>query len=126
MVGSDREPLVFRAGSMLSGAADLAAGPMWAEAGRELLASWQGDPAIMPFSQMHGHSAVINWRSHRFLAESRTLIRTSFDPGRRHVTTRVGSQLVVGIDPVLGRRAGFAWAPLVLQRATVVVPGWIG
>ncbi|MDQ1692412.1 MAG: hypothetical protein QOD87_2520 [Pseudonocardiales bacterium] len=126
MVGSDREPLVFRAGSMLTGAVDLAAGPLWAEAGSELLASWQGDPSIMPFSQVHGHSSVIDWRSHRFLAESRTLTRTSFDPGRRHVTTRVGSQLVVGIDPVLGRRAGFGWAPLVLQRASVVVPGRIG
>ncbi|MGX7678115.1 metallophosphoesterase [Jatrophihabitans sp. DSM 45814] len=118
MVGTATEPAVLRAGEMLNGVIDLAAGPLWAAAGTELLPSWQH--VSMPFSQVHGHSTVLDWRSGRRYASPNALGDTDFDFDRRHSTTRFGDRQIVGIDPVLGARAGVKWAPLVLGSAVVV------
>ena len=54
---------LWRAGAMLGGGPpDLTAGPMWAEAGAELAASWVADEVLgvrMPFAQVLGHSSVV-------------------------------------------------------------------
>ena len=55
-----REEVLFRAGHLLRGRrGNRAAGPIWAAAATELVPSWL--PGTMPFSQVHGHTSIIDW-----------------------------------------------------------------
>lgn len=109
MIGS-REDLIFRPGQMLGGGrANLAAGPLWASAPSELLPSWL--EMWLPFSQLHGHSALFDWGRDRFVAGPEIVERTVLDRGRRHETTSLDRGRIVGIDP------GHGTAPVAPWRA---------
>lgn len=115
---------VWQAGAMLGGGApDLAAGPMWAEAGAELAASWVADETLgvrMPFTQVHGHSSVVVvQRGEPLLRAPELRDRIQFQQADRHVAVDVAGGLLLGIDPGFGRTAHDRWAPLLFPDATV-------
>ena len=115
---------LWRAGVMLGGGApDLSAGPLWAEAGSELAASWIADEALgvrMPFTQVHGHSSVVTYqRGEPLLRAPELRDRIQVQQADRHVAVAVAGELLIGIDPGFGRRAHSRWAPLVFADATV-------
>ena len=115
---------LWRAGAMLGGGApDLAAGPMWAEAGAELAASWVADEVLgvpLPFTQVHGHSSVVGYeRGEPVLRAPELRDRIQLQRADRHVAVSVADGLLLGIDPGFGRTAHSSWAPLLLPDATV-------
>lgn len=103
-----------RPGRLLGQRVDLRAGPLWADAAHELLPSWLDRP--LPFSQVHGHSSLVDWETleSRTSAEVRHL--TEIDPQSKHEETRLTGGRIVGVDPGHGSRARTPW------RAWVVGP----
>lgn len=115
---------LWRAGAMLGGGApDLSAGPMWAEAGAELAASWVADEALgvqMPFTQVHGHSSVVGHeRGEPVLRAPELRDRIQVQRADRHVAVTAADGLLLGIDPGFGRTAHSRWAPLLFPDAVV-------
>lgn len=109
--------LVYRAGEMLIGEVDLAAGPLWASAYHELVPSWL--PAVAPFHQVHGHSTMVNWQSRRPWGRALPT-NVELDFAKRHSVASVpGGKIIVGIDPGNGRKPHPGWAPLVFPGAAV-------
>lgn len=112
-VRRDAEAL-FRPGVMLTGDINPRVGPIWADAGSELLPSW-GETRL-PFGQVHGHSSLLDWTTGSWngvLAETRE--RTLLDLVACHETTMLNGGSIVGIDPghSSGPRARWhAWEPL--------------
>ncbi|MBO3142024.1 metallophosphoesterase [Dermatophilus congolensis] len=106
----DNSACLFRPGVMLTGRVDLTAGPLWAEAGRELITSWEGNQ--MPFSQIHGHSSLIDWDGGAWRAHKEIVARTLLDLAACHETTLMASGFIIGIDPQHGatpRQRWHAW-----------------
>ena len=121
----ERDPAaLWRAGAMLGGGPpDLSAGPLWAEAGAELAASWVADEVLgvrMPFTQVHGHSSVVTYaRGEPLLRAPDLRDRIQVQHADRHVAVDVADGLLLGIDPGFGRSAHSSWAPLLFADATV-------
>ncbi len=118
-----RPGVVFRPGLMLDGSlAKGAPGPVWAEAAREVWASWAGHH--MPFHQIHGHTAPYYFRGQRWHPEVPESLRehATLYEQERHVWWTDGDHRIVGIDPGLGMkpRAGDL-VPLSLCDAWVTV-----
>ncbi|MGY1858028.1 metallophosphoesterase [Modestobacter sp. SYSU DS0290] len=115
---------LWRAGTMLGGGEpDHSAGPVWAEAGAELAASWVADEPLgvrMPFSQVHGHSSVVVFdRGEPLLRAPELRDRIQLQRADRHVAVSAAGGLLIGVDPGFGSRAHRQWAPLVLPDAAV-------
>ncbi|MHA3700616.1 metallophosphoesterase [Jatrophihabitans sp. YIM 134969] len=116
----DHPDVLFHAGTVLGGGApDPVAGPVWASAGEELVPSWLAASVPMPFDQLHGHSAMTDWRRGRVHAASEIVALTTVDRERAHEITRAGQRLVVGVDPRHGRKAHRGWEAFVLDNAVV-------
>jgi hypothetical protein len=120
---SDPQALWATGHMMRAGEANHCAGPMWAEAGHELYASWLGVERAgrpVPFGQVHGHSSAYDWASHAWRCHPEVAAR--FVPVRRHRHLRgvIGSHLFAGVDPGWGRSVAGSWAPLVFTGARVV------
>lgn len=101
-----------------------AAGPIWAEAGFEVYASWLAVERAgrrVPFGQVHGHSSAYDWATRAW--RCRPDVAARFVPVRRHRHLRgvLGSQFFAGVDPGWGRTVAGSWAPLVFPGARVVV-----
>lgn len=80
---------------------DSLAGPLWASAAREVWPSW-ADQA-MPYTQIHGHSAIRIWAAGRSAHGVDELCETlEFDNERRHARWRPqpGGGELVAIDPM--------------------------
>lgn len=107
---------INRAGRMLNlGRFPIAAanaGPIWAEAGVELLPDWIVHRDL-PFDQVHGHSSAFDWFRGR-LRNPDIADHCDIDRASRHVVVRSGDHTVTGIDPGLGRDGHARWSPLVL------------
>jgi prepilin-type processing-associated H-X9-DG protein len=121
--GTDPAAL-WRAGAMLGGGPpDLTAGPMWAEAGAELAASWVAEQVRgvrMPFTQVHGHSSVVGHeRGEPVLRAPELRDRIQLQRDDRHVAVSVAGELLIGVDPGFGRTAHSNWAPLLFADAHV-------
>lgn len=94
---SDSKEL-FRGGTLLTGSKpDHRAGPLWAQTNRELLPSWLG--LRLPFSQVHGHSSLYDWKRREWRADGPIAHHTTLDPVRAHETTWLPGGYIVGIDP---------------------------
>lgn len=86
---------LFRTGSMINRKRpSIAAGPLWAEAGRELVPSW---------------------------FETRIIHITSADPQTRHEVSRLGGGAIIGVDPCHGQEAAPVSAAWVSDRIGAVV-----
>jgi hypothetical protein len=95
-------------------------GPLWAEA-PEVYGSWLDERVPLPFSQIHGHSAIVNFASRAWLCEDRIRRRSTVDWQARRTVTRLPSGSFVAVDPKHGRTGAGLWSPLVLAEATVLV-----
>ena len=113
-------------GAMLGYQVNLAAGPVWAEAGTELLQSWalaqdppqqwaeRGHVAVAcPFDQVHGHSSAWSWYDDRWLCPDELTHVITVDKGRRHVTGTIAGTRFTGIDPGHSKQAAPSFEPIV-------------
>ncbi|MCW2524884.1 MAG: hypothetical protein JWO63_3219, partial [Frankiales bacterium] len=113
------EGVLFYAGQMLGGGApNLTAGPVWAAAGSELIPSWVGGRPV-PFSQLHGHSRVIDAKGRvRSSAAVARLMRADREAGHEYATVSGGR--IIGVDPGHGRRPHTPWAAYVTLGQVLV------
>ncbi|GAA2486188.1 metallophosphoesterase [Winogradskya humida] len=95
-------------------------GPLWAAAGSQLYPSWQEGGRPVPFGQIHGHSSVVDFNTRTWRCGERLRERTEVDWEARHTVTRIGGSRFVGVDPKHGTTGAPAWAPLVLEGATLL------
>ena len=108
--------IAFRSGIIETGLLDTAAGPCWAEVNGEVYSPWitHGREQTIPFSQVHGHDAPIDWGMGVFWASATDEIkaRCLVDPFTRRTETELGPGLVgrpavgVSVDWKLGAKPG--------------------
>jgi hypothetical protein len=99
------------------------AGPLWADAGWGLCEPWlayHASGALVPFSQIHGHSAIVRYHDGSWRAPGRVRQRATVDWISRQVRVRVGGRVFIGVDPKHGEDGAPTWHPLVLDSATVL------
>jgi hypothetical protein len=112
---------LFSSGHMLGvGKRNLRAGPLWASAPFELIPSWAYSGARLPFSQVHGHSSVINWSTGELADGFVHSNAMSFDFDASHEFARMGATRLIGIDPGHDEVPHLPWRALVLDGAQVV------
>jgi hypothetical protein len=95
-------------------------GPLWAEA-HAVYGSWLDERLPLPFSQVHGHSAVVDFSRRVWLCEDRVRRRSEVDWEARRTVTRFAGGGFVAVDPKHGRYGADRWAPLVLAGARLLV-----
>jgi hypothetical protein len=114
-----REDLLFRTGQMLGGGrGEPAAGPVWAATSTELVPGWLA--TAMPFSQVHGHASVFDWRSRQYRATDEIARLTSVDEAAKHETVTVGGGRIIGVDPGHGDQARQPWKSWEVDGAVVM------
>jgi hypothetical protein len=94
-------------------------GPLWAEAST-VYGSWLACTDPVPFSQVHGHSSIVDYRGRRWTCQDRIRHRSTVDWAARHTTTRMHGARFIGVDPRHGRTGAPQWAPLTLPGATLL------
>ncbi len=108
------------------GAVHRSTGPLWADAGWELCEPWlefHAAGGLVPFGQIHGHSAIVRYPDRSWRAPGRVRQRATVDWTARLVRVRVGGRLIIGVDPKHGTDGAPTWQPLILDGATVLSPG---
>ncbi|SHG95882.1 Calcineurin-like phosphoesterase [Jatrophihabitans endophyticus] len=113
------DDVLFAAGQMLGGGkADHTAGPVWAAAASELVASWLG--VELPFGQVHGHSTVMDWKHDRLRGEDEVTTLVTVDgEAAVEIVTMPGGR-IVGVDPGHGAKPRTPWRAFVLDDAEVL------
>jgi Calcineurin-like phosphoesterase len=109
--------LTLREGRMTTGITDLAAGPLWAQAGAELLASWDRTADAPHLNQIHGHATTRAWSQERWWPGADAIInRGDVHPDHiaRRELARIGNRLIWGIDPGHEHTPAPQWQPLVI------------
>jgi hypothetical protein len=109
------QDVLFHAGCMLGGAPDFTAGPLWASAASELVPSWLRAGTPMPFSQVHGHSRVVDWRRKELRCDDAVAAVTTADLAAAHAVAAVPGGRIVGVDPGHGRKPHRPWAAFVIE-----------
>jgi hypothetical protein len=110
------DDVLFSFGQMLGGGdPNYSAGPVWASAAGEVIPSWLHANRPLPFSLVHGHSSVANWRRRGFDAEREIGELMSVDLERAHATATLPGGRIIGIDPGHGRTPREQWQALVLS-----------
>jgi hypothetical protein len=110
---------VARPGMLLGDQQSQHAGVFWADAARELIASWATHD--LPFNQAHGHSVPWDYYRHNWKLPAPRSLDRYVDEDKRHVTTKIGNMAIVSIDPCLGKRGTASFKPLVLAGAAHVL-----
>jgi len=95
-------------------------GPLWAEAGPDVYESWLHADQPPPFSQLHGHSTIVDFGRRAWVCGERIRQRATVDWVARHTFTRISGARFVGVDPRHGRAGAPQWAPLVFEDATLL------
>lgn len=114
------DEVLFSAGQMLGGGdADLSAGPVWAATASELVPSWLR--TVLPFSQIHGHSTVVDWKRGKLRCPKDIANLVTIDKAAAHETVTLDGGRIIGVDPGHGRRPHRRWRAWVLADATVEV-----
>jgi hypothetical protein len=112
------EDVLFYAGEMLGGGEpNLSAGPVWAATSSELVPSWLRAGSRMPFSQIHGHSMIVDWRRRALRGDFAD--RLTVDEDAAHEIVAVPGGRIIGVDPGHGRQAYRPWRAFVVEHATV-------
>ncbi|MBO3741688.1 metallophosphoesterase [Actinoplanes flavus] len=93
-------------------------GPLWVEP-PELYGGWLA--GWMPFSQIHGHSAIVSYEHESWMCEERIRQRSTVDWVARRTQTRVGGGRFIAVDPKHGRTGAVRWSPLVIENAELLV-----
>lgn len=114
------DDVLFHAGEMLGGGEpDLSAGPVWAGTATELVPSWLGAGRPLPFSQIHGHSMIVDFRRRQRRGDERMAEMMTIDEHAAHETVTMPGGRIIGIDPGHARRPHRPWQALVIENATV-------
>ncbi len=109
--------VTLRPGRMITGTTDLAAGPLWAQAGAELLASWDRSSDAPYLNQIHGHTTVRGWSQERWWPGAAAIIHRGdlvADQAARQELALIGDRLIWGIDPGHSESPATTWQPLVI------------
>ncbi|GAA2982789.1 metallophosphoesterase [Actinokineospora diospyrosa] len=114
---NERPALIWEVGAH---GRDERAGPLWAESGAALHEPWMAYPGVVPFGQVHGHSALVRYTDRQWRCAGRVRQRATVDWDARHVRVRVGGRVFLGVDPCHGKSGAETWEPLVLEGATVL------
>ena len=110
------DDVLFHPGQMLGGGdPDPGAGPVWAAAATELAPGWLATTS--PFSQVHGHSGVVDWRRNVLRCSPEVAELVTVDPDAAHESVAVPGGRIVGVDPGHGRRPHHPWRAFVLEDA---------
>lgn len=121
-------PVAWRQGGMTTGAVDLAAGPIWARAVREVYASWvlhdqsEQAAAVPVFAQAHGHTTAFHWRRGRWRLAAEELPPEAWlraDERRKITRVQIGQRVYFGTDPDAGVAPATVSVPLVLPLAAL-------
>ena len=108
------DDVLLRAGTMLQGRRpDRSAGPIWAATGTELIPSWMG--VVLPFSQLHGHTSMVDWTRGQVRASAAIARLTRVDREAKHETTRLSGGRIIGVDPGHGSEPQRPWRSWVVQ-----------
>jgi hypothetical protein len=115
------DDVVFHAGEMLGGGRpNFTAGPVWASAAQELVPSWLDGGHPLPFSQVHGHSMVVDWRRNK-LNSSRAVAKVmTLDTAAAHETATLPGGRIVGVDPGHGRTPHHPWRAFELTGTVLI------
>jgi hypothetical protein len=97
-------------------------GPLWAEAGSDVYPSWLENGRFMPFTQVHGHSSIVDFDRRVWRCGERVRQRSTVDWTARHTFTRAAGGRLIGIDPKHRRVGAPEWSPLILRGAELLVP----
>jgi hypothetical protein len=92
------------------------AGPIWASTSRELIPSWNG--IALPFSQIHGHDSLIDWRTRSTRSTRHSSMRVFADYGAKHEVIELGGGRIIGVDPCHQSIPSSAWRAFVIESAT--------
>lgn len=109
--------VTLREGRMTTGITDPAAGPLWAQAGAELLTSWDGTPDAPHLNQIHGHTTVRGWSQERWYPGAADIINRGHllaDQDTKRELARIGNRLIWGIDPGHQHAPAPTWQPLMI------------
>lgn len=110
------DDVLFSAGQMLGGGgANLSAGPLWAATATELVPSWLRTP--LPFSQVHGHAMIVDWRRRALRCDPDIAELVTVDEDEAHECVTLDGGRIVGIDPGHGKKAHTPWRAFVLDGA---------
>jgi Calcineurin-like phosphoesterase len=118
------DDVLFHTGQMLGGGDPVPdAGPLWAAAATELAPGWLatgGSADPMPFSQVHGHSGVVDWKRRELRCAPEVGEHVTVDLDAAHESIAVPGGRLVGVDPGHARRPHRPWRAFVLQDAIVM------
>ncbi len=98
-----RPKVIHATGVMLTDLRSGLAGPLWAEATRELYPGWlraaaTGQPP--PFGQIHGHCPLVDFTGEPIGPLPADLARLAVvDRARRHVSLAIGGRRFINVDP---------------------------
>lgn len=102
------EDVLFSAGQMLGGGRPAPlAGPLWAATATELLPPWVR--THLPFSQIHGHSSLVDWSDRKPQLLGPLGAATALDVTAKHETTVLPGGRIIGVDPGHGVRPRRPW-----------------
>jgi hypothetical protein len=107
-LGAGGTSKVFRTGAMLGRRKSGSAGPVWADAARELVPSWF--QTRMPFGQIHGHCTITDWETGEVRGSDVVALNTTTNPITRHEVTTLRGGRIIGVDPGHGVDAAPLWA----------------
>ena len=109
--------VTLREGRMTTGTTNLAAGPLWAQAGAELLSSWDLTTDAPHLNQIHGHTTVRGWSQERWHPGAADIINRGdllADQDTKRELAHIGNRLIWGIDPGHEHTPVPTWQPLVI------------
>ena len=109
--------VTLREGRMTTGITDLAAGPLWAQAGAEVLTSWDRTTDAPHLNQIHGHTTTREWSQERWWPGADAIINRGdvhADHIARRELARIGNRLIWAIDPGHQHAPAPRWQPLVI------------
>lgn len=109
-LANDGAGVVFRGGRVLHGTITAGAGPLWADAATELVPGWAD--RRMPFSQIHGHSSVVDWRCRSMTPTGQIGPMLTTDFAAKHETVHLDGGRLIGIDPGHRDTATTPWRAL--------------
>ena len=115
--------VTLREGRMTTGITDLAAGPLWAQDGAELLTSWDQTTDAPHLNQIHGHTTTREWDQERWWPGADAIIDRGdvhVDQVDRQELARLGDRLIWGIDPGHQQTPAPRWQPLAIPLAGAV------
>ena len=114
--------VTLREGRMTTGITNLAAGPLWAQDGAELLTSWDRTTDVPHLNQIHGHTSTREWDQERWWPGADAIINRGdvhADQVTRQELARIRDRLIWGIDPGHQDSPAPMWQPLVIPLEAV-------